>query len=99
MLWSSDATIIKSCTKDGIFRRFYSPDFPAPSYPSATECSWRFRVSSGSGVGDVSITCDHFDVAGNYFDDCYDGDFLQVTKMLPMVFTGTLAAASLPDFL
>jgi hypothetical protein len=58
-------------------RRFYTPDFPSPSYPSETECTWKFRLPAGADVGDVVLTCDHFDVSGNFFDDCNDGDYLQ----------------------
>ena len=59
-------------------RRFYTPEFPAPFYPSETECTWKFRLPAGTEIGDVTLTCDHFDLAGNFFDDCKGGDYLQV---------------------
>ena len=56
--------------------RFHSPDFPSTrGYPDDLECHWRFRAED-KHIGDVKITCDHFDIDGNFFQSCKNADWL-----------------------
>ena len=62
--------------RPGRMWRFHSPNFPTTrGYPEELECTWRFRAED-KHIGDVKITCDHFDIDGNFFQSCKDADYL-----------------------
>ena len=62
--------------------RFTSPDFPsAEGFPDDQECTWKFRAGHEM-IGDVKITCDHFDVEGNFFNGCEDSSYMAVKHII-----------------
>ena len=72
----SDNEIQTVILRPGKAWRFKSPNFPSlRGYPSSLTCTWRFRAEHKL-IGNVAITCDHFDVDGNFFQSCDDADYL-----------------------
>ena len=66
----SDGELQTVMLRPGRTWRFQSPNFPSiRGYPDSLECTWRFRADHKL-IGDVEITCDHFDVDGNFFQSC-----------------------------
>ena len=58
--------------------RFFSPNFPSTKgYPHNIACTWKFKVNPEK-VDKVSVICDHINIAGNYYNDCSNGDFLTI---------------------
>ena len=68
----SDGEVQTVILRPGRAWRFQSPNFPSMrGYPESLECTWRFRAEN-KAIGNVQITCDHFDVDGNFFQSCKD---------------------------
>ena len=72
----SDGEVQTVILRPGRAWRFQSPNFPSMrGYPESLECTWRFRAEN-KAIGNVQITCDHFDVDGNFFQSCKDADWI-----------------------
>ena len=77
-----DGELQTAILRPGRAWRFQSPNFPSmKGYPDSVECTWRFRAEHAS-IGDVEITCDHFDVDGNFFQSCKNADYVAARHVL-----------------
>ena len=78
----SDGEVQTVILRPGRAWRFQSPNFPSiKGYPDSLECTWRFRAEH-KFIDDVEITCDHFDVDGNFFDSCKNADYIAVRHVV-----------------
>ena len=78
----SDGEVQTVTLHPGRIWRFQSPNFPSiRGYPDSLECTWRFRADHRM-IGDVQITCDHFDVDGNVYQSCKNADYIAARHVL-----------------
>ena len=78
----SDGEVQTVTLHPGRIWRFQSPNFPSiRGYPDSLECTWRFRADHRM-IGDVQITCDHFDVDGNVYQSCKNADYIAARHVI-----------------
>ena len=78
--------------------RFKSPGFPSMrGYPNELNCTWRFSADYNH-IWNIFLTCDHFDVDGEFFQSCKDADWLAARHVVDDVGGNEFVVGEVHDY-